>query len=76
MLGFGVDWRHLDIMASVSRDGARIMLCEGDQGNPRTWVWIGVGERPSNTALIGGAIVIGSLLLNEVFALRRKAVIA
>ncbi len=37
------------------------------------WVWIGVGERPSNTALIGGVIVIGSLLLNEVFALRRKA---
>ena len=40
------------------------------------WVWIGVGERPSDVALIGGLIVIGSLLLNEVFALRRKAVIA
>jgi drug/metabolite transporter (DMT)-like permease len=37
------------------------------------WVWIGVGERPSNTALVGGSIVIGSLLLNEILALRRKA---
>jgi drug/metabolite transporter (DMT)-like permease len=40
------------------------------------WVWIGVGERPSNIALIGGLIVIGSLVLNEVLALRRRAVIA
>lgn len=40
------------------------------------WVWIGVGERPSDVALIGGLIVIGSLVLNEILALRRKAVIA
>lgn len=44
VLGFSLDWRHLDVMASVSRDGASIMLCEGDQGNPRTWVWIGVSD--------------------------------
>jgi drug/metabolite transporter (DMT)-like permease len=36
------------------------------------WVWWGVGERPSNLALIGGLIVIGSLLLNELLSLRRK----
>ena len=30
--------------ASVSRGGCRIMLCEGDQGHPGTWVWIGVGD--------------------------------
>jgi drug/metabolite transporter (DMT)-like permease len=40
------------------------------------WVWIGVGERPSDIALVGGLIVIGSLVLNEILALRRKAVIA
>jgi drug/metabolite transporter (DMT)-like permease len=40
------------------------------------WVWIGVGERPSDIALLGGLIVIGSLVLNEILALRRKAVIA
>lgn len=26
----------------VSRDNADIYLCEGDQGNPGTWVWVGV----------------------------------
>ena len=38
------------------------------------WVWWGVGERPSNLALIGGGIVIASLLLNEIFGARRKMV--
>jgi drug/metabolite transporter (DMT)-like permease len=38
------------------------------------WVWWGVGERPSNLALIGGGIVIASLLLNEIFSARRKMV--
>jgi hypothetical protein len=34
----------LRIMASVSRDRATFMLCEGDQGHPGTWVWIGVED--------------------------------
>ena len=42
-LGFRVDWRA-GAMASVSRDGKAIMLCEGAQGNPGTWVWIGVHD--------------------------------
>ena len=36
------------------------------------WVWMGVGERPSDLALIGGTIVIASLVLNEIFSARRK----
>jgi catechol 2,3-dioxygenase-like lactoylglutathione lyase family enzyme len=44
VLGFNVDWHEPGIMASVSRDRCNIMLCEGDQGNPGTWVWIGVGD--------------------------------
>ncbi|MGQ9694179.1 MAG: DMT family transporter [Thermodesulfobacteriota bacterium] len=28
------------------------------------WVWLGIGERPSNIALIGGIIVVLALLLN------------
>jgi hypothetical protein len=44
VLGFKVDWHQPEIMASVSRDRCNIMLCEGDQGNPGTWVWIGVGN--------------------------------
>jgi catechol 2,3-dioxygenase-like lactoylglutathione lyase family enzyme len=42
VLGFRVDWQQPQEMASVSRDGKAIMLCQGAQGNPGTWVWIGV----------------------------------
>ena len=44
VLGFKVDWNEPGIMASVSRDRCHIMLCEGDQGNPGTWAWVGVGD--------------------------------
>jgi len=44
VLGFKVDWQHPGIIASVSRGRCSIMLCEGDQGNPGSWVWIGVGD--------------------------------
>lgn len=43
VLGFRVDWTD-EGMASVSRDRCAIMLCEGAQGNPGTWVWIGVED--------------------------------
>src|SRR5687768_13335232 len=44
VLGFKVDWDLPGIMASVSRDRCSLMLCERDQGNPGTWVWIGVED--------------------------------
>lgn len=46
VLGFEVDWGDGDasIMASVSRDGQAIMLCQGSQGQPGTWIWIGVQD--------------------------------
>jgi drug/metabolite transporter (DMT)-like permease len=34
-------------------------------------VWVVIGERPSQTALIGGAMVVGALLMNEIAGLRR-----
>lgn len=43
VLGFKQDWR-VPYMASVSRDGCGIMLCEGHQGQAGTWVWIGVED--------------------------------
>ena len=43
VLRFKVDWSTAT-MASVSRDGRAIMLCEGDQGQPGTWIWIGVED--------------------------------
>jgi predicted enzyme related to lactoylglutathione lyase len=46
VLGFAVDWGDDEEseMASVSRDGKTIMLCQRDQGNPGTWLWIGVED--------------------------------
>jgi predicted enzyme related to lactoylglutathione lyase len=44
MLGFKVDWDYHGIIASVSRDRCGIFLSQGDQGNPGTWVWIGVSD--------------------------------
>lgn len=43
-LGFATDWGHESGFASVSRQAANILLCENDQGNPGTWVYIGVGD--------------------------------
>jgi uncharacterized glyoxalase superfamily protein PhnB len=42
-LGFSLDW-GTDGMISVSRDRKSIMLCEGEQGQPGTWLWIGVDD--------------------------------
>ncbi len=42
-LGFHRNWGD-DLFASVSRDKCGIFLCEGDQGHPGTWVWIGVND--------------------------------
>lgn len=44
ILGFKIDWEADTGFASVSRGGCHIMLCEGDQGHPGSWVWIGVGD--------------------------------
>jgi catechol 2,3-dioxygenase-like lactoylglutathione lyase family enzyme len=43
VLGFKVDWEARP-MASVSRSGRGIMLCQGEQGQPGTWIWIGVED--------------------------------
>jgi uncharacterized glyoxalase superfamily protein PhnB len=42
-LGFRLEWRG-DPLASVGRDRTSIMLSEGDQGHPGTWVWIAAGD--------------------------------
>ena len=36
-----------------------------------TWAWLWGGETPSSATLLGGALVIGALVLNEYFAQRR-----
>ena len=47
VLGFTREWGADDAspqMASVSRTGRSIMLCERGQGNAGTWVWVGVDD--------------------------------
>jgi catechol 2,3-dioxygenase-like lactoylglutathione lyase family enzyme len=39
VLGFSVDFQSEDFV-SVSRGRCHLFLCEGDQGNPGSWVWI------------------------------------
>ena len=43
VLGFKVDW-NAGAFASVGRDRAHLMLAQGEQGHPGTWVWIGVAD--------------------------------
>jgi drug/metabolite transporter (DMT)-like permease len=35
------------------------------------WVWLGIGERPSDAALFGGVIVITALLANQIAGMQR-----
>ena len=49
VLGFSVDWqwgadKAHPTMASVSRDGCALMLCEQDQGQGCAWAWFGVAD--------------------------------
>lgn len=43
VLGFRQHWRAGTI-AAVLRGDCCLFLCEGDQGHPGSWVWIGVGD--------------------------------
>ncbi len=44
ILGFSnAEWGG-DDFTCVTRDGASIYLSEGDQGQPGTWVWLGVED--------------------------------
>ncbi len=43
VLGFAVQWRE-DGFASVGRGRASLMLCEGGQGHPGTWTYVGVSD--------------------------------
>jgi len=36
------------------------------------WAWLGAGEAPGPSALLGGTLVIGALVANEWWALHRR----
>lgn len=43
-LGFAIDWNYEGVMSSISRGEANLMICQGDQGLGKAWVYIGVGD--------------------------------
>jgi catechol 2,3-dioxygenase-like lactoylglutathione lyase family enzyme len=43
-LGFRQAWRHRSVIAEVVRGRGAVMLCQGHQGQPGTWVWLGVSD--------------------------------
>jgi catechol 2,3-dioxygenase-like lactoylglutathione lyase family enzyme len=43
-LGFAVDWGDGSGFAAVSRGECTLFLCQGEQGHPGTWAWIGVDD--------------------------------
>jgi uncharacterized glyoxalase superfamily protein PhnB len=42
-LGFHLEWRAGSV-ASVARDRTALMLSQGDQGKPGTWLWISTSD--------------------------------
>lgn len=44
VLGFSNAAWGSDTFTFVSRDGAGLYLCEGGQGEPGTWAWLGVDD--------------------------------
>ena len=44
VLGFQNAAWGSDSFTAVTRDGACIYLCQGEQGAPGTWVWVGVED--------------------------------
>ena len=46
VLGFKMNWKDDDgnSFASVSRGQCHLFLSVGDQGNPGSWMWIGVSD--------------------------------
>src|ERR1043165_9652361 len=44
VLGFAIDFHGGGTVAGLSRGRCSILLVEGDQGHPGSWVWIGVGD--------------------------------
>jgi drug/metabolite transporter (DMT)-like permease len=35
------------------------------------WVWLGMGERPTDLALVGGLVVLGAIVANALYGLRK-----
>jgi len=65
-LGFTTDWSG-DNFAGVSRDGWRLYLSAGDQGQSSTWLWIGVEDvdQMYRACQANGAVIKSEMTSNE-----------
>jgi len=70
-LGLGVVLMILAAPALAAAEIGLLAVLETIFGTFSTWLV--VGERPGNMALVGGAIVIVALVINELFGLRTRA---
>jgi drug/metabolite transporter (DMT)-like permease len=70
-LGLGVVLMILAAPALAAAEIGLLAVLETIFGTVSTWLV--VGERPGAMALVGGAIVIVALVINELFGLRARA---
>jgi drug/metabolite transporter (DMT)-like permease len=60
--------------ALLAPELALLCLLEGVLGP--LWAWLGAGEVPARATLVGGSVVLGALVLNELGALARPSRVA
>jgi drug/metabolite transporter (DMT)-like permease len=73
-LGAGLLLYMLAVPHLSSAEIALITILEIIFGVASTWLF--VGERPGDAALIGGAIVIGALVVNHIVGMRQAPPVA
>jgi catechol 2,3-dioxygenase-like lactoylglutathione lyase family enzyme len=70
LLGFEMAPWGDDTFTLVSRDGCGIYLSSDDQGQPGTWLWMGVEDaRALRDDLVSKGVAIRKRLTNETWAL-------
>lgn len=73
-LGFGCLLLMLAVPHLSAAEIGLLSLLETTLGP--VWVWLGIGERPSNPALFGGMIVLTSLVVNEIVGIQRVRLVS
>lgn len=71
ILGFTSDWQaesDTDKIAGISRDGCALYLCEGSQGAPGSWIWLGVESEDFIERVAGSGVPIVQAATNYPWA--------
>jgi drug/metabolite transporter (DMT)-like permease len=73
-LGCGCLWLMRAVPHLSAAEIGLLSLLETTLGP--VWVWLGIGERPSDLALFGGVMVITSLLANEIVGVQQVSLVS